>query len=163
MKKPNRKCVICGTEYYYCNHSCTDSLNKPAWMTSFCCESCKNTYDAAAKYHMQKISAEEAREILDTCDLSNKDNFAAFTKNLINEIYDTVGMLCEEPNSFIVEEMSDLFAITSDRELTATLNKDMDVVVTEATDVVQPVKVYAQPTTYKKKRKRRKMIDSDFI
>lgn len=88
MKKPNRKCVICGTEYYYCNHGCTDSLNKPAWMTSFCCENCKNAYDAAARYNMKKISAEEARVILDTCDLSNKDNFATFTKNLINEIYD---------------------------------------------------------------------------
>ena len=87
MARSNRKCVICGNDYYYCNHSCADSLGKPSWMASFCSDNCRNIYNATVKYNMKKITVEEAKNILDTCDLSNKNNFTASTNKLINEIY----------------------------------------------------------------------------
>ena len=92
MTKLNKKCVICGNEYYYCNRSCRDSLDKPSWMASFCSENCKKIYEAAAAFNVKKISAKEARVILDTCDLSHKDKFTASTQRLIGEIYEATNI-----------------------------------------------------------------------
>lgn len=92
MAKLNKKCVICGNEYYYCNRSCQDSLDKPSWMASFCSENCKKIYEAAAAFNVKKISAKEARIILDTCDLSHKDQFTTSTQRLIREAYEATSV-----------------------------------------------------------------------
>jgi hypothetical protein len=78
---------MCGTEYYYCNNNCLDSFNDPLWKISFCCENCKNVYNACSRYNSGKITKEEAKELLDKCDLSNKEEYTNATKNIIEEIY----------------------------------------------------------------------------
>lgn len=87
MTRPNRKCCVDGTEYYYCSHNCRESLNKPSWMASFCSENCRNVYNACAGYFGKNLTAQEARIILDKCDLSNKEHFTPATQRLIDEIY----------------------------------------------------------------------------
>ena len=176
MKKPNRKCVICGNEYYYCNHGCTDSLNKPAWMASFCCENCKKVYDTTAKYNMGKIAAIEARTILDGCDLSAKENFASLVQKLIDEIYEltkieeivieevnvdksenvTVEVVGKVPNVEVVPVVVEPIVISDMANVIVTTTDSNEVAA-----IVAPV--VTQSTIYKKKKKRRKMIDSDFI
>ena len=99
MRKPNRKCVICGHEYFYCTSGCQDSLGKPSWMTSFCCDNCKQIYEVVAKYNFDKTTAKDARIILDSCDLSKKEKFTPATQRLIAEIYDTADI--QEVDEFV--------------------------------------------------------------
>lgn len=172
MKKPNRKCVICGNEYYYCTSGCTDSLGKPVWMASFCSENCRNIYHAVVKYNRKNITAEEARKILDTCDLSNKDNFMASTQRLIGEIYEATEV--EEVETKWVNNDEDNLTylgtgtgmtmstgtITTDKLLvgnlptttvqTIYLSADNKIIEEDKSDIV------AKPTNYKKKKKKRK-------
>lgn len=90
MAKANRKCVVCGEEYFYCSTNCTESKGKPSWMMSFCSENCKKVYEACAAFYAKMMSAEQAKSILDTCDLSDKGHFTVATQKLILEIYETV-------------------------------------------------------------------------
>lgn len=87
MAVNNRKCVICGRDYYYCNTGCASSLHEPSWKASFCCENCRNIYNACVMYSSRQMSKEEAKSILDECDLSNKESFTSSTKRIIAEIY----------------------------------------------------------------------------
>lgn len=91
MSKPNRKCCVCGEEYYYCSHNCRDNLNKPSWLASFCSENCKQVYEACSAVFAKQMTYQEAKKILDTCDLSNKDHFTPATQKLIEEIYTNAG------------------------------------------------------------------------
>ena len=88
-KKNNRKCIVCGREYYYCSHNCMDSINKPSWYTIFHDENCHDIYGAVANILPQE-GKEAAKEALDKCDLSNKENFHPNIIKSINEIYDIV-------------------------------------------------------------------------
>lgn len=89
MTKANRKCVVCRQEYFYCATNCAESRGKPSWMISFCSENCKKVYDACAAFNAKMMSAEQAKNILDTCDLSDKGHFTVSTQKLILEIYET--------------------------------------------------------------------------
>ena len=86
MANLNRTCCLCGTKYSYCP-SCTTDRNKPSWMTVFCSENCRNIYNTTTKYGMKKINANEAKNDLDICDLSNKEQFNAHAKKMLDEIY----------------------------------------------------------------------------
>lgn len=86
MANLNRTCCLCGTKYSYCP-SCTTDRNKPSWMTVFCSENCRNIYNTTTKYGMKKISAVEAKKDLDVCGLSNKEQFNAHAKKMLDEIY----------------------------------------------------------------------------
>lgn len=103
MRKINRKCVICGKDYSYCV-SCSEDMNKPTWMTSFCCENHRNIYNACAAYTANLKTAQEARIELDKCDLSHKDSFRESVKNVIKEIYDNSQV--EQPKEVQQEESS---------------------------------------------------------
>lgn len=96
MARNNRVCCVCGKEYYYCSNDCMDSVNKPSWLGSFCCENCRNVYNACACYNVNKMSKDEAKEILDNCDLSNKKNFTPAAQRLIAEIYHNDDVIVEE-------------------------------------------------------------------
>ena len=96
-KKNNRKCIVCGREYYYCSHNCIDSINKPSWYTIFHDENCHDIYGAVANILPQQ-GKEAAKEALDRCDLSNKENFHPNIIKSINEIYDIVGETVVQDN-----------------------------------------------------------------
>lgn len=83
----NRTCCVCGHEYYYCSNGCHESLNEPSWKGSFCCENCMNVYHACSGYYAKQKTKEEAKSILDNCDLTNKHSFTPATQRLIKEIY----------------------------------------------------------------------------
>lgn len=169
MKKPNRKCVICGNEYYYCNHGCADSLNKPAWMATFCCENCKKVYDTTAKYNMGKMASIEARVILDGCDLSAKKSFASLVQKLIDEIYELTkieDIVTEEAN---VDESENVAVEAVDKVpnvevmpvvVEPIVISDMTNIIATTPDsneiAVAVTPVVTQPTTYKKKKKKKK-------
>ena len=102
-KKNNRKCIVCGREYYYCSHNCIDSINKPSWYTIFHDENCHDIYGAVANILPQQ-GKEAAKEALDKCDLSNKGNFHPNIIKSINEIYDIVEGTVEQDNAEVKTE-----------------------------------------------------------
>lgn len=85
-KKNNRTCIVCGKNYYFCNH-CQDGEIKPSWYTIFHDQNCHDIYDAVSNIYPVK-GKEAAKIVLDKLDLSNKKNFHHNIIKLINEIYD---------------------------------------------------------------------------
>ena len=86
-KKNNRKCIVCSQNYYYCSNNCADSVNKPSWYAIFHDQNCHDIYDAV--YNILPLQGKgAAKNVLDKCDLSNKENFHPNIIKMINEIYD---------------------------------------------------------------------------
>ena len=102
-KKDNRKCIVCSQSYYYCSNNCNDSANKPSWYTIFHDENCHDIYGAVANILPQQ-GKEAAKEALDKCDLSNKENFHPNIIKSINEIYDIVEETVEQDNAEVKTE-----------------------------------------------------------
>ena len=102
-KKDNRKCIVCSQSYYYCSNNCNDSANKPAWYAIFHDENCHDIYNAVANILPQE-GKEAAKEALDKCDLSNKENFHPNIIKSINEIYDIVEETVEQDNAEVKTE-----------------------------------------------------------
>lgn len=82
----NRKCIVCGTSYRYCS-SCLESLSKPAWYAIFHDQNCHDIYNAVTAVYSEQ-GKDEAKKILDTCNLAGKEHFHPNIIRLINEIYD---------------------------------------------------------------------------
>ena len=64
-----RKCLVCGNEYTYCR-SCPKDARKETWYALYDNENCKNISQALTDYNFNKITKEEAKELLSKCDLS---------------------------------------------------------------------------------------------
>ena len=82
----NRKCIVCGTSYRYCS-SCLESITKPAWYAIFHDQNCHDIYNAVTAVYSEQ-GKDEAKKILDMCNLAGKEHFHPNIIRLINEIYD---------------------------------------------------------------------------
>lgn len=82
----NRKCIVCSQAYRYCS-SCLESLSKPAWYAIFHDQNCHDIYNAVTAVYSEQ-GKDEAKKILDTCNLAGKEHFHPNIIRLINEIYD---------------------------------------------------------------------------
>ena len=52
MVKNNKKCILCGKVYSYCN-SCSEFDHLPRWMECYCSENCKEIFNALSDYNMK--------------------------------------------------------------------------------------------------------------
>ena len=86
MARRQRECYLCGESYQYCS-TCSQDRMKPAWMSEFHSESCKNIFDICTRYNMGMMSKEESQVALSACDLSNKENFKACVKRDLDVIF----------------------------------------------------------------------------
>lgn len=86
MGKRDRKCYLCGESYKYCG-TCSQDKMKPAWMSEFHSESCKNIFDIATRFNMGMMSKIEAQDALKDCDLSNKSNFKSYVQRDLENIF----------------------------------------------------------------------------
>jgi hypothetical protein len=82
----NRTCFTCGQKHSYCP-TCYDDRLLESWHILFDSENCKNIYDTINRHFYKHITTEEAVEILNKCDLSNKDNFVDDIKKDLDNIY----------------------------------------------------------------------------
>lgn len=89
MSQRNREkvCKCCGKHYLYCYH-CDSDKNKPTWMTMFHDENCLKIFYAVTDYNVKEKTKEESKKVLESCDLTNKDNFVSTIVTAINEILD---------------------------------------------------------------------------
>lgn len=95
MKKRTRKCIVCGTEYTYCNN-CKSHASQPSWMAIYHDENCRNIMNIATEYMAGNIAKEEAKEQLDLCNLKNKKNFKESVVRAVDEIYSVKKSLKKE-------------------------------------------------------------------
>lgn len=77
-----RSCYLCSEKYSYC-----DCNRQPAFMATFCSENCHDIFKSLSSYGTGAISAEECKELLDCCDLSNKESYKESTRNTIDKVY----------------------------------------------------------------------------
>lgn len=98
MGRRNRECYLCGVDYQYCG-DCTQDRMKPAWMSEFHSESCKNIFDICTRFNMNLMSKTEAQDALKSCDLSNKENFKSYVQRDLEVIFaaDEVPAKAEDP------------------------------------------------------------------
>ena len=96
MARRSRECYLCGTQYKFCG-SCSSDRTKPAWMSEFHDENCKNIFDICTRFNMKMMSKEEAQEALISCDLSNKANFKSYVQHDLDVIFE------EEPIVAVVD------------------------------------------------------------
>ena len=86
MGRRTRECYLCGEKYEYCP-TCSQDKMKPTWMVEFHKENCKVIFDTCTRYNMDMITKEEAKAILDACDLSNKANFKSYVQKDLANIF----------------------------------------------------------------------------
>lgn len=86
MGRRNRECYLCGRDYQYCG-GCSQDKMKPAWMSEFHSESCKNIFDICTRFNMNLMSKIEAQDALKSCDLSNKENFKSYVQRDLENIF----------------------------------------------------------------------------
>lgn len=81
-----RKCIVDLTNYRYCNQ-CNEFNPDETWRFLFCCENCRNIYRIVDEYDAKKITANEAKEKLEKCDLTKIDSFQKFVKRDIERMF----------------------------------------------------------------------------
>lgn len=84
-KTKERKCIVCGKEYEYCNR-CSSHANMPTWMALYHDDNCRSIMNIATEYMAGNLTKAEAKSQLDNCDLTNKKNFKESIVKAINEI-----------------------------------------------------------------------------
>lgn len=107
MKKNNKKCIVCGEIYTYCN-SCSEFDKYPRWMGIYHEENCKNVFDIVSKFLSGHIDKEEAKEALSKCDLSNKKNFHKAILDAVNKIMASDKKRKKEPVVENIEEVKEI-------------------------------------------------------
>ena len=90
MRKIKKKCCVCGKEYEIYCPTCREAINQPIWMNSFCSSNCRGIYNACSSFNINAYTKDEAKTLLDMCDLSDKEHFTPATQRLIKEIYEEV-------------------------------------------------------------------------
>lgn len=88
MRKNNRTCACCGSQYTYCN-TCTAHQSEPAWKSTWCSENCKDIFMIVTDFLAKEISKAEAKQMLDRCDLTDKSKFDKNIVDVISQIYST--------------------------------------------------------------------------
>lgn len=57
-----RKCVCCGKEYDYCPNCA--KKDQPAWMVTFCNETCKELFNVVSAYNMKRLGKEKVQAFI---------------------------------------------------------------------------------------------------
>ena len=86
MGRRNRECYLCGESYLYCP-TCSQDRMKPAWMSEFHSENCKNIFDICTRFNMGLMSKSESQDALSACDISNKDNFKSYVQRDLENVF----------------------------------------------------------------------------
>ena len=118
----NAVCVVCGNKYHLCVACERDKSNWKSWNIIADKEECYNIYNIVSKYIAKDITKPEAKEALNSFDLSNLNNFKDVMKNKIKEILElrdnttekvvVEDIICEEN---IVEDTTEKIKVVDEK------------------------------------------------
>lgn len=118
MGRRNRECYLCGQAYQYCP-TCSQDKMKPAWMSEFHSENCKNIFDICTRFNMQLFTKEEAKSAIEKCDLSNKLKFRPSVQNTLSNLLKVDDVIFEE-EPIIVEVEAEIKEVSEDKAIVET-------------------------------------------
>lgn len=87
----NKKCLCCGTSYYYCPSCSRADALKPSYFSEFCCEECMVLWTTATKYNLGILTKSEAKAIISKLNLKPTEEYAKCIQRDLGVI------LAEEP------------------------------------------------------------------
>lgn len=85
MAKNNRVCKVCGSEYNFCP-TCAGVTATEKYRTMFCSKNCRDVFHTISRYFVKDVTKDEAKEILNSLDLSKRYKFNVSIKADIDEI-----------------------------------------------------------------------------
>ena len=85
-KKDNATCIICGKGYHLCIACERNKGDWKSWRTITDTENCYKIYKVLNDYNFNKISKNEAINLLEELDLNSLDTFKENIKEKIKEI-----------------------------------------------------------------------------
>ena len=86
IKDKNSTCIICGQKYHLCIACERTKATWKQWKIITDSENCYEIYNIVNDYNFNKISKDEAKTLLEECDLTGLETFRENVKNTINEI-----------------------------------------------------------------------------
>ncbi len=93
-KRYRRTCTVCGKEYEFCP-DCREYALQPSWKNIYHDENCREIAHILTAVG-RTITAEEAKEKIAKCDLTNKDNFNEVWRKPLFELLE-INEKIEEP------------------------------------------------------------------
>lgn len=106
IKKNNKACIVCGTRYTFCLN-CAEFDNEPRWRAIYHDDNCKKIDNTISEYLAGNMSAEDAKNELDKCDLSNKESFHKTIRAAIDKLYAPSKKVTSKKPRKIVDESVD--------------------------------------------------------
>lgn len=163
-KKINKTCITCGKSYQIYCVSCREAVNQPGWKTIFHNENCKTIHHVCSMFNAKKMTQEEAKAILASCDLSNKNNFNDTVKRIIDEIcvekLVSVGEPVSEKNiESSVESFEAPIGIVCEQEVLSVAEEEILPVESENSSEEESVILSSEPSVlntgnYRRKKKK---------
>ena len=95
-KRYRRICTVCGKEYEFCP-DCREYALQPSWKNIYHDENCREIAHILTAVG-RTITAEEAKEKIAKCDLTNKDNFNEVWRKPLFELLE-INEKVEEPKA----------------------------------------------------------------
>jgi hypothetical protein len=86
IREENATCIVCGKKYHLCIACERSKATWKTWKMIADTENCYEIYKVLNDYNFNKISKEEARNLLEKLDLKNVDTFKENVKSKIKEI-----------------------------------------------------------------------------
>ena len=118
MGRRNRECYLCGQAYQYCP-TCFQDKMKPAWMSEFHSENCKNIFDICTRFNMKLLTKVEANSAIEKCNLSNKLNFRPSVQNTLSNLLKVDEVIFEE-EPIVVEVEAEIKEVSEDKAVVET-------------------------------------------
>ena len=95
----SKTCKVCGNVYKYCIY-CREFDSQPKWRMLFDTDNCRRIFHAVSDYLIGEINADQAKELLGRCDISNRNKFNENVKKVLSELFPENK---ERPTKFIPE------------------------------------------------------------
>jgi predicted sugar kinase len=125
IREENATCIVCGKKYHLCIACERSKATWQPWKMIADTENCYNIYNVINDYKFNKISKDEARNLLKELDLNELNSFKESSKKVIKEILATKKGYKPTKVKEITEEV---------KELTEEI-KEITEEVTETTEV----------------------------
>jgi hypothetical protein len=104
-----RKCICCGREYEYCPN-CAQK-NQPAWMVTFCNETCKDLFNVVSAYNMNRIGRDKVQAFAAEHNITSANYSGS-----INKVLEEAGIKSANPEQSLRNTSSNVYERPKDED-----------------------------------------------